>query len=627
MPSITEIFVDCLTIREQEVMNQRFGLNLQQAATLKDIGARMLLTRERVRQIEAAAIRKLRRRKHAEFQQYLGQMSDDACSAIWGKSGWVSQEQFRVELSSLKAEIVLAVVVVHESFDSWARTVAINFRGGWLLRSVDKRLLLDTSEHLEDYLRNHPLPVHVQHVAAALHRDLELLTIAAATSKLSRLYEGFICGQTIGARTRRAIYLVRRLASAGRGVPITIEALCTEPHASAAAADRGGYRDLQIALGQNRHLFVNMYEEGWATCAPPLDPIGADAAARVLSKAAESDNPAPTDASTDVGTVRGFLARLLATEGPMTIGEMRTIVETLPKRPFAIASVGPILISNEEFIRLAPGIYWLRTAWTQTGEMHPRLVKLLLTEKQFTLYCQARRAGENERLYPAWSSDMKIEWARWAFRGDRKDLLGSLLNVTEPSEWPAGQVEVRAWRERVGARPIYSLSEPLSVPLDETLPTPEQFLSASLWARHRGQLSWISANRVTGNRADDRHAASLLALLCVCGVIHPADHWQDRHVYDPGSDSLILACLDHTFDSRPGWPRCLTELLSNPPSDRMSTGWLSTQDVSSLLGSVRTRSQEKVASDVAPDEVSTDDLLDELKADLTSQKLTALLGG
>lgn len=52
-----------LTDREREVVSMRFGLNSYEPHTLDEIGIKFNLTRERIRQIEAKAIRKLRNKK------------------------------------------------------------------------------------------------------------------------------------------------------------------------------------------------------------------------------------------------------------------------------------------------------------------------------------------------------------------------------------------------------------------------------------------------------------------------------------------------------------------------------------------------------------------------------------
>ena len=49
-----------LTDREQEVLRLRFGLDDGRARTLEEVGQQFKVTRERIRQIEAKALRKLR---------------------------------------------------------------------------------------------------------------------------------------------------------------------------------------------------------------------------------------------------------------------------------------------------------------------------------------------------------------------------------------------------------------------------------------------------------------------------------------------------------------------------------------------------------------------------------------
>ena len=52
--------LDTLTEREQKVLKLRFGLEDGRARTLEEVGRRFEVTRERIRQIEAKALRKLR---------------------------------------------------------------------------------------------------------------------------------------------------------------------------------------------------------------------------------------------------------------------------------------------------------------------------------------------------------------------------------------------------------------------------------------------------------------------------------------------------------------------------------------------------------------------------------------
>jgi len=49
-----------LTPREEKIMKMRFGLEDGSEHTLEEVGLEFALTRERIRQIEAKALRKLR---------------------------------------------------------------------------------------------------------------------------------------------------------------------------------------------------------------------------------------------------------------------------------------------------------------------------------------------------------------------------------------------------------------------------------------------------------------------------------------------------------------------------------------------------------------------------------------
>jgi RNA polymerase primary sigma factor len=52
-----------LTDREKEVMRLRYGLGTDREMTLEEVGRRLFITRERVRQIEAKALAKMRKRR------------------------------------------------------------------------------------------------------------------------------------------------------------------------------------------------------------------------------------------------------------------------------------------------------------------------------------------------------------------------------------------------------------------------------------------------------------------------------------------------------------------------------------------------------------------------------------
>jgi RNA polymerase primary sigma factor len=61
LPGVVARLMSALDRREQEVLRLRFGLDGCRAHTLGELGEHLGLTRERVRQIEKAALSKLRR--------------------------------------------------------------------------------------------------------------------------------------------------------------------------------------------------------------------------------------------------------------------------------------------------------------------------------------------------------------------------------------------------------------------------------------------------------------------------------------------------------------------------------------------------------------------------------------
>lgn len=67
-----EVVVSTLTQREQKVLRLRFGLDDGRARTLEEVGKQFNVTRERIRQIEAKALRKLRHPSRArKIKDYL----------------------------------------------------------------------------------------------------------------------------------------------------------------------------------------------------------------------------------------------------------------------------------------------------------------------------------------------------------------------------------------------------------------------------------------------------------------------------------------------------------------------------------------------------------------------------
>lgn len=62
----TKEVLDSLTQREAKVLRMRFGIEMNTDHTLEEVGKQFDVTRERIRQIEAKALRKLRHPSRSE---------------------------------------------------------------------------------------------------------------------------------------------------------------------------------------------------------------------------------------------------------------------------------------------------------------------------------------------------------------------------------------------------------------------------------------------------------------------------------------------------------------------------------------------------------------------------------
>jgi RNA polymerase primary sigma factor len=56
----------CLNPREAKILQMRFGINERRTYTLEEVGQKFGITRERIRQIEARALRKLKQSEKSE---------------------------------------------------------------------------------------------------------------------------------------------------------------------------------------------------------------------------------------------------------------------------------------------------------------------------------------------------------------------------------------------------------------------------------------------------------------------------------------------------------------------------------------------------------------------------------
>ena len=67
LKNATRSILEGLTARESKVLRMRFGIDMNTDHTLEEVGKQFDVTRERIRQIEAKALRKLRHPTRSEM--------------------------------------------------------------------------------------------------------------------------------------------------------------------------------------------------------------------------------------------------------------------------------------------------------------------------------------------------------------------------------------------------------------------------------------------------------------------------------------------------------------------------------------------------------------------------------
>mgnify|MGYP003954504667 FL=1 len=87
--------LDILSDREQEIIKMRHGLSNYEKKTLEEIGNKYSITRERVRQIENASIKKI---KDNFNKTYLKEIEDVANGILNEQGGMMSEENLIEEL-------------------------------------------------------------------------------------------------------------------------------------------------------------------------------------------------------------------------------------------------------------------------------------------------------------------------------------------------------------------------------------------------------------------------------------------------------------------------------------------------------------------------------------------------
>jgi len=612
-----------LSSNAKQVIQLRLGLNGEEPKTLAAIGDAMDVTRERIRQIEAKSLKRLKQSFNRTFTQML--LSRQTATLARFSVHQVIRHRDETQLfRSLDPDARLLITVTLGSVQTWFDAVCTRIDNGWLLPTLSIEAYAYAQRWIAERLVQVQLPCSkaILQIPGAPAEEAILAVLHLA--KNIRLFGNYLLPARSTRRARRAVRaheLMLRGGVASLSLPELRDRYCREYQDDPCSA-----RDLLIVMSDNPHMFLNQYEFGWfalGVCSPDCNPMQSGILPQEGGLEVTSDEDEPPGPEAE--TLRGTLAQILLEHGPQSFNDLRRRFIKVVGARYSKASVGPVLISSDEFVRIGPGIYAHRRQLQDHALLKFSGESLLLNKAQLETFCRALWAGESPQSYILWTCEMQVHWAEWAHQNDHKQLLSSLLAVCDIGSWPVKAGDQARWvrlRDRMG---VYLLEEP-HPSLTARLPSCREFLSAAVLAINNHRISWMSINRSSGYRVDDRHSVSCLALLVAAGVVDPAMNWQHQHVTTDRALKAITPLLQNAEqDGLIGWSRAVVKSLRQSYEALLEPGWTADELMEPLFDAL---SQSSICDDMpeaeAISEIDEYQLLKrQLRDDLSLDRLRA----
>ena len=587
--------------KERDTITRRYGLDGGEPQTLEQIASRVHVTRERVRQVEAKALGRLRiGANRGAFERVLRAEGEAVWRFLSDGSDLVMPADLQDRRQGISPHFSLAVEVCHGRLIDWVNTEAQVALGGWLRAGADAKGIKDSVARIAAWSRTAPDPVPLAAASRAAGVTERDFGTAARLRPEVRLFEDYVCLGHLGSQARRTCHLHRLSVANGGARPFDI---CTlrDAYAAAYPDDAVSPRMIYLQLLRAPHLFFRLFDSIWICVEPGPD----------LSGAAIGDMPFPRvpmlkGSDFEPGSIGAWLHDVLAENGPSRSVDLREKAEIVFAQGISQSSVGAVLQSNPDFVRVAPGVYGLHSGvadWSEPGSVHPSL----LSDIQCRYYSMSRRTGDPLGIYPGWSRTLEMGLCRWASTNASSDSYRSVLAVAEPSEWPVDPGEADAWLARKLSYGSYRLPI-LAAPQAMNLPSAASFLSSAAWLAMTGSIAWTTVNRTSQRRIDSQKAASTLALLVRFGMASTTRHWQDRHYALPGAAAAVSAMLaDLSRTGTLSWDEGHLHSLRTEPPAKMLMAYPS-DDVEAMLVGGEAAADGRRMMDPSPSSVDVESL-------------------
>lgn len=600
-----------LRAREIEILERRYGFDALESETLEEIGASLDVTRERIRQIEAKALRKLRSKL----------AGTGFCAAVEAAAGNFWQERKHPYLligemadvrKALPAKFCLALDIANLNPAEWIAQGSVEMRNGYAAPHFDCAAIRLIAGQLNMIDIDRPLPLALADLLP--EQDPDMVAAAAALETDFCVFEGYLFRNRPGVRLKRTARLHRILRAAQHSM--TLYEL-GEAYACYRSTDDCSLRDIAIVMEDARHLFVEI-EDGliWRG-------VGAD---RVSTYPAPTTGPnEPNDGAVtlvDPDTIAGCLQRALIARGPTSVGELYRDGQDILVEGRSRGSIPFVLGGRPElFHRILPGVYALPGQMPeQANVLDGAPLPFFLNEAQARPYAFARHAGEAWGTYAFWTPAAEYRLCSWArFEADPA-LYHSLLAIASIDEWPISDSERADWRRLAALYGRFEIILHHRELLVEARPELDRLLAACFVAAERGSINWLAVNRIMSRRLDAAGGQALLALLIGLNCIDPpADAGDDgvllSHRATPRAAELAAELSEqllHQGELRwesPLGERLVIEAFQRAPSEM---GWVPQDRLEALFDADHLPGSNAV---VLPEDDNEDDLIARLMRD------------
>jgi Sigma-70, region 4 len=592
-----------LSERELEILSRRYGLDGRPAQTLEEISAGYAVTRERVRQLEAKALRRIRGKLAGHL---LAALVDEESKAFWSSRRdpfvfLTARDSNRVR-RELPPKLLLALDVLHLSIAAWLEQSSTAMSNGYLSRSVDAKQVQELGVLLMERLGDQPLPVAVRDLIDA--DDPMILEAAFCLETPYTLFESYVLHAPPRARLKRAVRLHALLSSLKR--PQTLYQL-GDLYSEQVRSDECSLRDLVIVMELSPQLFLEIEDGLWVALGRGGEPIA--------NTQIDAEPASPSDV--DQTTIAGSLQEALRARGPSLVGDLYRDAATVLPVGRSRNSIAPVLVGRPElFLRILPGVYSLMEQLPSPAELLRIPLPYWLTEAQGRTYSFARFAGEPWGIFPLWIPAAEYRLCAWARFEGSPALFHSLLAIAQIDAWPIDYVQKDEWRRLAAQLARFELEVSGKAPIRELRPELDRLLAACRIAIERGSINWIQVNRIIGRRLDAAGGQGLLALLIALGAVSPPANDIENQRLRPHPVTPQAADIAQRIEAeivRHGettWSSTLGQALAADAvsADPAQLGWASLEQLAELL---ETEPAEQFGSTVDGEE-DEDDLITRL---------------